>query len=50
MGDSEHGASPELGLDGVLDQVVSPHIHAGRGLVQQQDLVPDKIDGIGWNL
>ena len=42
VGDGEHGAAPELGLDGVLDQVVSPHIHAGSGLVQQQDLVPGK--------
>ena len=40
VGDGEDGAAPELGLDGVLDQVVSAHIHAGRGLVQQQDLVP----------
>ena len=40
VGDGEDGAGGEAGLDSSLYEMICPQVEAGRGLVQQEDLVP----------
>ena len=41
MSNGEYCAGGKGPLDGGLDHVVCLHVHGGRGLVQQEDLVPN---------
>ncbi len=40
MSNGENSAAGECSLDGALNHVVGLHVHRGRRLIQQQNLIP----------